>query len=152
MFTPRSFGKVGDEAEVTIELDQAPREAEVPEALAAALAADPQAAASFERMAFTHRREYARWIAEAKRAETRQRRVAQAVEMIRVEKLAPDRALPPIGGSPASRTRSGSPAGIPRPRRATRSGALACLSAEPEIRERDGKGQGELARVGRQWR
>ena len=58
----------------------------MPEALAAALAADPQAAASFERMAFTHRREYARWIAEAKRAETRQRRVAQAVEMIRAGK------------------------------------------------------------------
>jgi uncharacterized protein YdeI (YjbR/CyaY-like superfamily) len=34
-------------------------------------------------MAFTHRKEYARWIAEAKRTETRQRRVAQAVEMIR---------------------------------------------------------------------
>src|SRR5215472_14478892 len=78
--------QAGDEAEVSIELDQAPREVEVPEALAAALAADPQAAASFERMAFTHRKEYARWIAEAKRAETRQRRVAQAVEMIRAGK------------------------------------------------------------------
>jgi Bacteriocin-protection, YdeI or OmpD-Associated len=39
-------------------------------ALAAALAADPRAAASFERMAFTHRKEYARWIAEAKRADS----------------------------------------------------------------------------------
>jgi uncharacterized protein YdeI (YjbR/CyaY-like superfamily) len=34
-------------------------------------------------MAFTHRKEYARWVAEAKRDETRQRRVEQAVEMIR---------------------------------------------------------------------
>jgi len=34
-------------------------------------------------MAFTHRKEYARSIAGAKRAETRQRRVAQALEMIR---------------------------------------------------------------------
>ena len=72
-----------DQAELTIDLDQMPREVQVPEALAAALAADPQAAASFEQMAFTHRKEYARWIAEAKRAETRQRRVAQALEMIR---------------------------------------------------------------------
>ena len=64
-------------------IDEAPREVGVPADLAAALAADPQAAASFERMAFTHRKEYARWIAEAKRTETRQRRVAQAVEMIR---------------------------------------------------------------------
>ena len=74
--------QAGDEAEVSIELDRVPREVEMPEALAAALAADPQAAASFERMAFTHRKEYARWIAEAKRAETRQRRATQAVEMI----------------------------------------------------------------------
>jgi len=76
-------GQAGDEAEVTLELDRAPREVEVPGALAAALAADPQAAAAFERMAFTHRKEYARWIDEAKRPETRQRRVAQAVQMIR---------------------------------------------------------------------
>jgi hypothetical protein len=78
--------QAGDEAEVTIALDQAPREVEVPEALATALAADPQAAASFERMAFTHRKEYARWIAEAKRPDTQQRRVAQALEMIRAGK------------------------------------------------------------------
>jgi uncharacterized protein YdeI (YjbR/CyaY-like superfamily) len=55
----------------------------VPEALAAALAADPDASATFEGMAFTHRKEYARWVAEAKRDETRRRRVEQAVEMIR---------------------------------------------------------------------
>jgi Bacteriocin-protection, YdeI or OmpD-Associated/Domain of unknown function (DUF1905) len=78
--------QASDEVEVSIELDQAPREVEVPEALAAALAADPQAAASFERMSFTHRKEYARWIAEAKREETRQRRVAQALEMIQAGK------------------------------------------------------------------
>jgi uncharacterized protein YdeI (YjbR/CyaY-like superfamily) len=78
--------QAGDEAEVTIELDEAPREVEVPADLAAALAADPQAAASFEQMAFTHRKEYARWVAEAKRDETRQRRVAQAVEMIKAGK------------------------------------------------------------------
>jgi Bacteriocin-protection, YdeI or OmpD-Associated/Domain of unknown function (DUF1905) len=78
--------QAGDEAEVTIELDEAPREVDVPADLAAALADDPQAAASFERMAFTHRKEYARWVAEAKRDETRQRRVAQAVEMIKAGK------------------------------------------------------------------
>jgi uncharacterized protein YdeI (YjbR/CyaY-like superfamily) len=33
-------------------------------------------------MAFTHRKEYARWVAEAKRDDTRQRRVSQAVDMI----------------------------------------------------------------------
>ena len=75
--------EAGDEVEVMLELDRAPREVEVPEALAAALAANPGAGAAFERLAFTHRKEYARWVAEAKREETRQRRVEQALEMIR---------------------------------------------------------------------
>ena len=73
----------GDDVEVTLELDTVPREVEVPEALAAALATDPEAKAAFDGMAFTHRKEYARWVAEAKRDETRQRRVQQALEMIR---------------------------------------------------------------------
>ena len=63
-----------------------PSEVEVPPMLAEALAADPVAAAAFERMAFTHRKEYARWIAEAKKDETRQRRAEQAVAMIRAGK------------------------------------------------------------------
>ncbi|HEY5355657.1 MAG TPA: YdeI/OmpD-associated family protein [Streptosporangiaceae bacterium] len=75
--------QAGDEVEVTVELDEAPREVEVPAALAAALSADPDASAAFEGMAFTHRKEYARWVADAKREETQQRRVQQAVEMIR---------------------------------------------------------------------
>jgi hypothetical protein len=79
----KAGAEAGDEVEVTLELDEAPREVEVPEALAAALAADPEASASFERMAFTHRKEYARWVTEAKKEETRERRVQQAVEMIR---------------------------------------------------------------------
>jgi hypothetical protein len=75
--------QAGDTVEVAVELDTAPREVEVPEALAAALAADPAAAAAFERLAFTHRKEYATWIAGAKREETRARRVDQALEMLR---------------------------------------------------------------------
>lgn len=78
--------EAGDEVDVTVELDTAPREVEVPEALAAALAADPEAKASFDRMAFTHRKEYARWIADAKQEQTRQRRLGQALEMIRAGK------------------------------------------------------------------
>ena len=75
--------EAGDEVEVVIELDTAPREVEVPPVLAQALAADPRAQAAFDAMAFTHRKEYARWITEAKKEETRDRRVQQAVEMIR---------------------------------------------------------------------
>lgn len=78
--------EAGDEVEVTIELDVAPRQAELPPALAAALAADPTAEAAFERLAVTHRKEFARWIAEAKKEDTRQRRLEQAMEMIRAGK------------------------------------------------------------------
>jgi hypothetical protein len=82
----RAGVQAGDEVDVTIELDVAPREVEVPEALAVALAVDPQASECFERMAFTHRKEYARWIAEAKQEQTRQRRAEQALEIIRAGK------------------------------------------------------------------
>jgi Bacteriocin-protection, YdeI or OmpD-Associated/Domain of unknown function (DUF1905) len=73
----------GDEVDVSIELDTAPREVEIPEVLAAALATDPEAATAFARMAFTHRKEFAQWVGGAKREETRQRRVGQALTMIR---------------------------------------------------------------------
>lgn len=73
----------GDEVTATIELDETPREVDVPPELAAALAADPAAKAAFEGLASSHRKEYAVWVADAKREETRQRRVAQAIEMLR---------------------------------------------------------------------
>jgi hypothetical protein len=73
----------GDAIEVRLELDAAPREVEVPEALANALGGDPAARAAFDGLAYSHRKEFARWIAEAKREETRERRVAQALEMLR---------------------------------------------------------------------
>jgi hypothetical protein len=78
--------QAGDELDVALELDAAPRDVEVPEALAAALAGDDAARAALDGLAFTHRKEYARWIAEAKRDETRDRRVEQALEMLRAGK------------------------------------------------------------------
>jgi uncharacterized protein YdeI (YjbR/CyaY-like superfamily) len=78
--------EAGDEVEVTLELDTVPREVDVPAPLAAALAGDPAAKAAFDGLAFTHRKEYARWVAEAKRDETRERRVARALEMLRAGK------------------------------------------------------------------
>ena len=73
---------VGDAVEVTMEVDVAPREVEVPPALAAALAGDDGARAAYEALSFTHRKEYAQWIGEAKREETRERRVAKAIVML----------------------------------------------------------------------
>jgi hypothetical protein len=75
--------EAGDEVTVTIALDEAPREVEVPPALALALEGDAAAKARFEALAFTHRKEFARWIAEARKDEARERRVAQALQMLR---------------------------------------------------------------------
>lgn len=55
---------------------------EAPPDLAQALAGQEEAAALWAKLAPSHRREYARWVEEAKRPETRARRVAQAVEMM----------------------------------------------------------------------
>jgi len=55
-------------------------EVDVPEDLAAALKKNAKARATFEGFSPSHRREYVEWITEAKREETRARRIAQAVE------------------------------------------------------------------------
>jgi uncharacterized protein YdeI (YjbR/CyaY-like superfamily) len=54
----------------------------IPPAFAAALSAAPAAQATFDGFAPSHRREYVAWIAEAKRQETRARRIAQAIEWL----------------------------------------------------------------------
>jgi len=73
----------GDAVVVELEADEEPRTVEPPADLAAALAGDPAASAAFAGLSYTHQREYAEWVAEAKRAETRRRRVEQAVAMLR---------------------------------------------------------------------
>lgn len=72
----------GDELDVDIEHDTEPRVAEVPEDLAAALEADPDARRFFDSLSYSHQRAYTLWVEEAKRAETRTRRVAQATQML----------------------------------------------------------------------
>jgi hypothetical protein len=73
----------GDAVVIELEADEQPRTVAPPPDLAAALAADSEARAAFEGLSFTHQRQYAEWVAEAKREATRRRRVAQAVEMLR---------------------------------------------------------------------
>jgi Bacteriocin-protection, YdeI or OmpD-Associated/Domain of unknown function (DUF1905) len=74
---------VGDTVHVELERDERERVVAVPPELEAALAADPAARAAFDRLSFTHRREYAEWVGGAKRAQTRERRLAQALELLR---------------------------------------------------------------------
>ena len=76
----------GDNVTLELKLDSEPRSVEVPPALAQALGEDPEAKAVYDGLAFTHRKEYARWIAEAKREETRERRVVKALEMLHAGK------------------------------------------------------------------
>jgi hypothetical protein len=70
----------GDELDVVLVLDTAPREVDVPADLAAALAGAPDAMRFFEGLTYSDRRAHVLTIEGAKTAETRQRRVERAVE------------------------------------------------------------------------
>ena len=58
------------------------KEAKMPEELAAALRKNKKAAATFENFSPSHRREYIEWVTEAKRVETRAKRIATTVEWV----------------------------------------------------------------------
>jgi uncharacterized protein YdeI (YjbR/CyaY-like superfamily) len=73
----------GDEVEISLELQTAPREIDMPPELTAALAADPIAAAAFEKLSYTFRKEHARAISEAKADETKQRRLEKIMSGLR---------------------------------------------------------------------
>jgi Domain of unknown function (DUF1905)/Bacteriocin-protection, YdeI or OmpD-Associated len=73
----------GDTITVDLELDTAPRTVEPPADLARLLASDRKAAAAWEQLSFTNKKEMAQGISEAKRPETRQRRLTAALEKLR---------------------------------------------------------------------
>ena len=75
----------GDEIHVTVEADDAARVIEIPPALAAAFEPEPEALAFFDTLAHSHRREYVRWIEEAKQESTREKRVAKTIEMLKAK-------------------------------------------------------------------
>ena len=75
--------EIGATYDVEVSVDESDRVVEVPDDLAAALAADPAAREAFAGLAYSHRKEYVRWITEAKRDATRADRVAKTVEMLR---------------------------------------------------------------------
>jgi hypothetical protein len=68
----------GDRVAVALEADAEPREVEVPADLSRALD-DAGARAAWDALSFSHRREWVEAIEEAKREETRARRVERAV-------------------------------------------------------------------------
>lgn len=72
----------GDEVEVEVAADLAPRTVDVPEDLAALLAADAAAQATFDGLAPGQRKEWVRWVTEAKKPETRADRAGKTVEAL----------------------------------------------------------------------
>jgi hypothetical protein len=73
----------GDEVEVGIVVDDAPRETPLPPDLAAAFAIEPEVSSFFEGLAASHRKEWVRWIEDAKKPETRQTRLEKTVSALR---------------------------------------------------------------------
>ena len=73
----------GDEVEVDIELDTAPREVTVPGDLAAALDAEPAARAMFDGLSYSLRQWHVLQVEGAKSPETRQRRIEKSVTTLR---------------------------------------------------------------------
>ena len=73
----------GDEVEVDIAPDTAPRTVELPPELAAALEREPPARAFFESLSYSNQRWHVLSITAAKTAETRERRVQKSMAMLR---------------------------------------------------------------------
>jgi hypothetical protein len=73
----------GDEVEVDVELDDAPREVSVPEDVAAALARAPGARAAFDQLSYSNQRRSVTSVEDARTAETRQRRIDKLVSELR---------------------------------------------------------------------
>jgi hypothetical protein len=72
----------GDTIDVTIEKDVVPRIVEIPAAFEKLLKKEGLLSA-FQELSYTHRKEYCRWITEAKKEETRLARLAKAIEMLK---------------------------------------------------------------------
>ena len=78
--------KGGDLIQVDLQLDTTPREVKVPDDLAAALAAEPEAKAFFDRLSYSNQSRHVLSITDAKTPETRQRRIDKVMEMLRAGK------------------------------------------------------------------
>ncbi|MFW0773389.1 YdeI/OmpD-associated family protein [Paenarthrobacter nitroguajacolicus] len=76
----------GDTVDVGLEVDTAPRVIEVPEDLAAALEAEPEAKAFYGTLNYSSQRRYVEPIGEAKTEETRARRIAKVVADLKAGK------------------------------------------------------------------
>jgi hypothetical protein len=74
--------KAGDTVSVVMEHDAGERIVEVPAELAKAFRKNRDAKALWDKLAYTHRKEFAQWISGAKQEETRERHATKAISMI----------------------------------------------------------------------
>jgi len=72
----------GDDVAVELEEDLELRQVDIPPDLQQALEANPKAHELFNRLSYTHQREYVRWVTEAKRDQTRLDRVQRTIELL----------------------------------------------------------------------
>ena len=73
----------GDEIKVSVELDVEERVVAIPAELKRLFKSDPAAKSAFEKLSYTHQKEYVKWIEDAKKAETRQSRIVKTMEMLK---------------------------------------------------------------------
>ena len=73
----------GDEVKVTVEADAEKRVVAVPAELKRVFQSETKAKAIFDKLSYTHQREYVNWINEAKKEATRQNRIAKTIEMLK---------------------------------------------------------------------
>jgi hypothetical protein len=74
---------IGDEVAIEFEEDLDPCKLDIPPDLQQALDAEPVANDYFNHFSYTHQKEYVRWITDAKRDQTRQRRIQQTIDMLK---------------------------------------------------------------------
>ncbi len=73
----------GDEVDIDIELDTAPREVTVPADFAAALDAEPDARRTFDALSYSNKSWHVLQVTGAKADETRRRRIDRSIEALR---------------------------------------------------------------------
>ena len=82
--------KAGDTVEIVMQRDTAPRVVESPPDFKEALGGNKKAKSLFDKLSYTHQKEYVRWITSAKREETRKSRIERAIEMLSEGVRTPD--------------------------------------------------------------
>jgi len=78
--------KAGDRVNVTLQFDEEPRVVKVPPDFARALRTNPIVKTRWDKLSYTHRKEYVNAIEETKKPETRARRIQKAIEQLMADK------------------------------------------------------------------